>query len=272
MADSRTLSTALALALWALAAQAHDTWFQPLAAAQAAPRIELALGTGNRYPVHETGVGAEFLERQGCQGREGQAAERPMQPVRYTDHALVLQVPAQAARCWAQLVPLDIELAPDKVATYLHEVRASTALRATWRAMQAGGLPWKERYTKHARIDLAVDAASAGQPVPVPMAMDILRQPRAGGGWVFQVLHGGAPLAQQPIELVSDAGTRGIWRLTDAQGRIELPALPAGRWLLRGTWLRVSDDDPTRWDSGFVTLAFEVAAAPPVRLLRSAAR
>ena len=264
--------TAAVLALAASGAQAHDTWFQPLIAAPGAPRVELALGTGNRYPVQETGVGAEYLERQGCQGLDGQAAERPMQPARNIDHALVLRVPLAAARCWAQLVPLDIELEPAKVAEYLQEVQAPPALRAAWRDMQSRGLPWRERYTKHARIDLVPDAAAGAPAVQVPMAMDIVRLAGEGGGLVFQVLHGGAPLAQQAMELISEAGTRGIWRRTDAHGRIEFPALPAGRWLLRGTLLRLADEDPTRWDSGFVTLAFEVAVTPPARALRSAAR
>ena len=277
---SRNLFTAFALALCGCSAWAHDTWFQPMALAADAVPLELALGTGNRYPVQETGVGAEYLARQGCQGRDEGAAIQPMRATRNVDHALVLQVPRQAARCWAQLVPLDIELAPAKVAIYLQEVQASPELRDAWRSLQARGLPWKERYTKHARIDLGVDAVPPALaialpttlPTAVPMATDILRLPRAGGGFSFQVLRNGEPLAQQAMELISEAGTHGIWRRTDAQGRIELPALPAGRWLLRGTALRLSDEDPTRWDSGFVTLAFEVPASAAAVPLRSAAR
>ena len=63
------------------------------------------------------------------------------------------------------------------------------------------------------------------------------------------------------VLLISESATQGIWRRTDAQGRLAWPASPEGRWLLRGTQLRPSVDDPTRWDSGFVTLAFEVLAA-----------
>ena len=269
----RKIFIVAALTLVALGAQAHDTWFQPLIGssdgrtAAGAPRIELALGTGNRYPVQETGVGAEYLERQGCQGSGDQAAARPMQPARNIEHALVLRPPPEAARCWAQLVPLDIELDAAKVAVYLQEVQASPALRAFWREMQARGLPWRERYTKHARIDLDPEVTAGAQDLGlrVPMAMDIVRQPRQGAGFGFQVLQGGAPLAQQAMELVSEAGTRGIWRRSDGQGLVEFPPLPAGRWLLRGTWLRLADEDPTRWDSGFVTLAFEVAAGPLMR-------
>lgn len=261
-----------------LSAQAHDTWFRPLAPSLApvavgpavgptnGQAVDLALGTGNRYPVQETGVGAEYLERQGCRAAGADAVERRMEPVRNDDHALVLRAPPQSAHCWAQLAPLDIELSAALVAVYLHEVQAPANVRAAWQQMQARGVPWRERYTKHARVDLLpASARAAAAPAPsnvrLPMAMDIVRQAGAAGGWSFQVLRNGQPLAQQAMELIGESGTLGIWRRTDGEGRITLPALPAGRWLMRGTWLRLADDDRTRWDSGFVTLAFEVPTA-----------
>jgi hypothetical protein len=239
------------LAVAAGPAPAHDTWFE-----RTGPG-ELALGTGNRYPVHETAVGAEYLVAQGCRTASGAGSERTMQPMRLVDSALVLRARPQAAACWAQLVPLDIELDATHVATYLHEVQATPAVRAAWRALQARGLPWRERYVKHARIELGADA---GATQPAPLLMDVVREPLAGGGWSFQLLRGGQPLANQPLELISHQAQRGIWRQTNAQGRIQVPALGAGRWLLRGTHLRLSEADPTRWDSDFVTLAFEVPA------------
>jgi hypothetical protein len=250
------------LALASAAAQAHDTWFE------AGPPGQLALGTGNRYPVHETAVAPEYLEAQGCRSAAGAGSEKGLQPTRLVDTALLLRTPPRAAACWAQLVPLDIELDAAHVATYLHEVQAQPAVRSAWRALQARGLPWKERYAKHARIELA---PAAGPSQPVPLAMDVLREPLPGGGWSFQVLRRGLPLAGQPMELIKHQAQRGVWRMTDAQGRIQLPALGAGRWLLRGTHLQLSEEDPTRWDSDFVTLAFELPAAPGAAAASSAA-
>ena len=43
--------------------------------------------------------------------------------------------------------------------------------------------------------------------------------------------------------------------LIDSQTRLPL----AGRWVLRGTDLRLSSERPDTWDSRFVTLAFDVA-------------
>ncbi|MFM9900991.1 MAG: hypothetical protein ACKVOT_08245 [Polaromonas sp.] len=255
--QARRTFTVCTLSLAALVANAHDTWFEAPKASNA--RLELRLGTGNRYPVHQTGIGAEYLERQGCRGPQSTDPEQHMAPARNDEHALVLRLPRRAVTCWAQLVPLDIELTPEMVAVYLREVQAPAEVRGQWSKMQAQGLPWKERYIKHARIDERV--ATGHSPGPAPMAMDIVRSAATTLGWQFQVLKDGAPLVGQAMELISESATHGLWRLTDAQGRVAWPSLPTGRWLLRGTHLRPSDEDPTRWDSGFVTLAFEV---PPV--------
>lgn len=261
------------LTVGAAAAQAHDTWFRALSPEAGAP--VLALGTGNRFPVQESGVGAEYLERQGCRSQSagdgaGPAMSQPlMSALRNDAHALILRGAAQARSCWAQLVPLEVELPADKVVLYLREVQADAALRAVWADMQRRGLPWKERYTKHARIDFG---ASAGE--PVPMAMDIVREKPANGLFGFRVLRDGQPLPGLAVEWVSASASIGIWRRTDAEGRVSVPALPPGRWVLRAIDLRLSAAEPDHWESRFVTLAFEVppssaalapaaAAAPP---------
>jgi hypothetical protein len=247
----RSIAVACLLACAVAPVFAHDTWFQPLPAAPGA-RL-LALGTGNRYPVQETGVGEQFLARQGCRD-EGRTAA--MQALRNDSHALVLKAGPAAQSCWAQLVPLEIELPASKVAVYLREIQASAEVRRAWARLQEQGLPWKETYTKHARIDFAPASGT-----PSPMAMDIVWEPAADGSLSFRVMRDGAPLAGLAMELQSDAATLGIWRRSDADGRIRIQALPAGHWVLRGTDLRPAANDARRWDSRFVTLAFEVPAA-----------
>ena len=259
-------SIVLAGLLWgAVAAQAHDTWFHALPPVAGAP--VLALGTGNRFPVQESGVGAEFLARQGCslKGSDGQASKPLMRPVHNIANALVLRAPPLAQSCWAQLVPLEIELPADKVVIYLREVQADAALRMVWADMQRRGVPWKERYTKHARIDFTAIGAE-----PAPMAMDIVREAAAGGSFSFRVLRDAQPLPGLAMEWVSEAATLGIWRRTDAEGRVSVPALPPGRWVLRATDLRLSTTEPDRWESRFVTLAFEVPRAPAARVAAAA--
>jgi hypothetical protein len=68
----------------------------------------------------------------------------------------------------------------------------------------------------------------------------------------------GQPLPDLSVELRGDRIALGIWRKTDAEGRVRFPAPLAGRWVLRGTELRVSERDPDTWESRFVTLAFEI--------------
>jgi hypothetical protein len=256
---------ALAAAAAAAPARAHDTWFE--ARPSVGGELRLALGTGNRFPVRETGIDVKYVSTAGCLGeRSGRIALR-----RVADEAAALLLaparrPAdgEALRCWTQLEPFDLELKPELIEVYFKEIGAGDELRRTWDAMRARGLPWRERYTKHARIDIGGSGGSGGSRT-VPMGMDIVRQsaepPRAGTTLEFQVLRDGAPLAGLPLELRSERASIGVWRRTDAEGRIRVAVPAAGRWLLRGTDLRAAPDGAS-WVSGFVTLAFDVAPQP----------
>jgi hypothetical protein len=135
-----------------------------------------------------------------------------------------------------------------------------------WASVKARGLPWHERYVKHARIEL--DAAVAAQ--PSAMDFDVLldshgQAPQVGRPLSQQVLRDSQALPGFNVELRSERTRFGIWRRTDAQGRVEFaPPLP-GRWILRGVDLRLSSECPDSFDSRFVTLAFQVrprTAAP----------
>jgi hypothetical protein len=246
----------------ALPARAHDTWFAPLQA-DAPGSVALALGTGNQFPVHESGIGMQYLLYSGCRHEPGSA---PLALQRTADAPTALNVRVRAERglplsCWAQTAAFEVELSDDKIALYLKEIQAPPTVREAWAQMRARGVPWKERYTKHARIELNPGASAA---VPVNMAMDVLlespqRTPRPGEPMQFRVLRNGQPLADLPVELRGDRVALGIWRTTDAEGRVRFPAPLPGRWLLRGTDLRPSQREPDTWESRFVTLAFEIA-------------
>ena len=283
---------ALSLVLAAGAAAAHDTWFEPLAAQRstAAGARLLALGTGNQFPLHEVGVGANFLARHGC--RRGDVA-LPLVALRNADAALVLLVPAPRppvpspvpapgpatevqsrpavaapVSCWAQLASAEIDLPPDKIELYLDEAQPPPAVREAWAAMRARGLPWRERYTKNARIELpGADPMAAIATAPSGMDMDVLltapRLPAAVGVELgFQVLRHGQPLPRFAVEFRNDRDGQGQWRRTDDQGRLRFAPALAGRWVLRGIDLRLSQTLPDQWEGQFVTLAFEVGARP----------
>ena len=244
------------------ASSAHDTWFAPLPGASAAQPL-LALGTGDQFPKQEFAVGAEYLARQGCRGFQD-SRTRPLQVLRTEPTALVVR-PAQpgAATCWAQLKPFEIELPPDKVAIYLDEIHAPAAVRSRWVELAALGLPWQERYVKHARIVLTGGASAVSSPPAFDMDLDAQLDTssgplRVGQPMNFQVLSAGQALAGLAVELRNERSRVGLWQQTDAEGRVSLPAPLPGRWVLRGTELKASPTQAGRWDSRFLTLAFDV--------------
>lgn len=258
------------------AAQAHDTWFATTLGARAG-ELQFALGTGDVFPKQEFTVAPQLIERQGC--RHGERPPLPMKVQRQTDTALLLQARTAATAqrgqsgaitCWAQLQPLDIQIEPPLVQVYLDEISAPAALREAWREMQSRGVAWKERYSKHARMEVLDRRLGGGDTPaakPVPMAMDIvlesgLERLHAGDQIRFQVLRDGQPLPGFAIELRTERTTLGFRARTDAQGRAALRVPLPGAWLLRGTDLRLSSTVADAWESRFVTLAFDVAPRP----------
>jgi hypothetical protein len=217
----------------------------------------LALGTGNQFPRQEVPVGAASLVGSGCRDSSGRSTA--LRVLRETATALRLQAPgADTLTCWGQQTAFDVVLPADKVALYLREINPPAWVRGEWARLQAAGLPWTERYAKHARIELR---GAGGQAQAVPMAMDVLldeRAPRVGQSLSFQVLRDGQPLADQAVELRGEMSPLGIWRRTDAEGRARVDLPLPGRWVLRGTDLRRSEHVPDQFESRFFNLAFEV--------------
>lgn len=258
-----------ALALPPGTAAAHDSWFAPLPRTDRGEAV-FAFGTGNQFPQQEITIPLFQLRSHGCQG-EGQRVA-PMRWVADRPSALVLRsarpVPATAAlSCWAQLHPIGIEIDDATVEVYLKEVNALPAVRERWAALRARGVRWQETYTKVARVEMNAlePAASAGTALPeaVPgLALDLrIESPtplRAGDTLRVQLLRDGQPLAGLPLEMRSELSPLGIWRQTDAEGRISLTVPLAARWLLRGVDLRPADGRADAWDSRFISLAFEV--------------
>lgn len=247
---------ALALVCAAAPSAAHDTWFEPQ------PGGGLALSTGNRFPLSDLAVDDQYFVKSGCVSADGKA--RALEKVRFTDKATLLRskdrVGAEPLTCFMQLQPFDIDLPPDKIEIYFKEVRPSDALLAAWADLKARGLPFREHYTKSARIDTGADASAQ----PIGTAMDALRvSPRGalsvGSEAVFQVLRDGKPLPDFPVELINERSPIGLWHRTDAEGRISAKLPLPGRWMLRGVDLHLAASDATRWESWFITYTFEVA-------------
>lgn len=254
---------ALAAGLIAAApAAAHDTWFQPEGRDAAGART-LALGTGNQFPLQETPIGAEYLVASGC--RAGGGDWLPLEPLRIGERALLLRTPpaGEGLSCWAQSQAFEITLAPALVEVYLKEIAAPPSVREAWADMRSRGIAWTERYAKHARIELP--GAQAHAAADSGMAMDArplgeVAAWQVGDSVAFEVLRDGQPLPGLAVEFRHERAPVGVWRRTDALGRVDLRLPLPGRWVLRGTELRAVPDSPGHWESRFVTLAFEVAA------------
>lgn len=276
----RASSAALLLVLLTGLASAHDTWFEAKTQKRSG-RIVMALGTGNQFPVLEFPLALAALHSSGCrQGAQTMALKGMTATPKFTlmqteakaqNGISGISGPAEAISCWAQSVPFDIEIPADKVSLYFDEINPPQATRDRWAALQARGLPWLERYVKHARIEfsnpvlLAEPTPAQAPATPSGMGMDLLIQSglqplRSGDALVFQVLRDAAPLADFAVELrgVTTQAGQERWLRTDAQGMVRTTAPAAGRWLLRGTDLRASAENPDQWDSRFITLAFDV--------------
>ena len=98
------------------------------------------------------------------------------------------------------------------------------------------------------------EASEGGSADRYPVVFGIILGTGVGGGIVID----GRPLAGLPVQLRSELSPLGIWRTTDAEGRLETVLPVAGRWILRGTDVRPAADGSDRWGSRFLTLAFEV--------------
>ncbi len=261
----------LAAALLTLAgtAGAHDSWFAPLPPTDRGEAV-FAFGTGNQFPQQDIAIPLQQLRTTGCRS-EG-LRPTAMRWVADLPTAVVLRSgrpipPTAAFTCWAQLKSIEIEIDDATVEIYLKEVNALPAVRERWAELRARGVRWQETYTKHARVEVTDASAAPANGGADSTAIDGLGmdiriespQPlRAGDTLRAQLLRDGQPLAGLPVELRSDLSPIGFWRQTDAEGRLQLTVPLAARWLLRAVDLRPMPGQPDRWDSRFVTLAFEV--------------
>lgn len=253
----------------------HDTW---LSSRPANGRGEwlLALGTGQQFPLQQTPVAPGLVRKSGCQRDD--LRELALRPHSMKESALWMRVrtqgsPASALSCHVRLMPIELVIdSEETVQAYLNEIQAPAQLRQHWQALRAQGVRWRETYEKHARIEIATRSAPSTGTAPLRalpvqgLGMDArIVSPngplRAGEVFAAQVLRDGLPLAGQAVQFVSDSSPLGLWRTTDAQGMVALQLPLAGQWLLRGTDLRVARDDAQRWESRFLTLAFEVLPA-----------
>jgi hypothetical protein len=267
MRPARIAAFAAALCLGA-AVYAHDSWLSPARETASAGSLSLELTTGTRFPRPEFSQTSESVAQAHC--RDGAGAVSALTPGTQQAQWLEMHAPSPSPTlplaCWLELRPASIELAAPIVQVYFNEIHAAPAARQAWSDMQARKVPWRESYRKFARIELAQSSpvskeqlAQARRPVGLALEIVVLGDDTIAPAvpLAFQVLRDGAPLAGFEVELVSERSPLGIWRRTDANGIVRHQLPFGGRWLLRGTDLRLSVAQADSWDSRFVTLAID---------------
>ena len=94
-----SLRAAIGIALAALAgsAWAHDTWFAPVAATKPG-EIQLMLGTGNQYPIQESALAFEHVEKTGCRAADGKAVTMASVSARRAERSCMVRKPGLSFR------------------------------------------------------------------------------------------------------------------------------------------------------------------------------
>jgi uncharacterized GH25 family protein len=247
-------------------ASAHDTWLIP-DQFNVAPKamVTLDMTSGMEFPKLDVGPKPERVEGAKCRlaGKTFDITNKSAAPNSLQFKAELAEV--GVATFWVNLPPRAIELKPNQVKEYLDEVDAPEALRKQWAEMKEQR--WRESYTKHPKT-----FARVGQPQsdrawaePVGMFLEIVPEKdpmalKAGDDFPVRILKDGKPFADFSLNAVSAGEAKGETRKTDSEGRVTFQVSREGRWLLRGTDIRKSNQPNTDWESDFTTLTLEVKA------------
>jgi hypothetical protein len=189
--------------------------------------------------------------------------EITLPPPRRQAHALVFAAPKASGLFAVQLAPKALELSEDKVVEYLDEIHASAALRQTWQQAPAPRR-WREQYRKHSKTLSAAGGDAArlyGQVLGLGMEVVLETNPATlapGAPLHIRLLQQGVAKASLPVALVGEGGAETAVATTDAEGRALLVVPKPGRWLIRATDLRPSQQPGLDWESDFATLTFRV--------------
>jgi uncharacterized GH25 family protein len=260
-----TIHAALMFAIsLATSVLAHDTWLIP-DQFNLAPKsiVTLDMTSGMEFPKLDVGPKPERVESANCR-----LAGKTFDITNKTAAPNSLQFKTEladtgVATFWVKLPPRSIELKPAEVKEYLDEVDAPEALRKQWAEMREQR--WRESYTKHPKTFARVGDPSSDRSwaEPAGMFLEIVPEKdptglKSGDDFPVRVLKEGKPFGGFSLNAVSAGDKKGETRKTDADGRVMFRVGTAGRWLLRGTDIRKSNQPGTDWESDFTTLTLEV--------------
>ncbi len=244
-------------------ALAHDTWLIP-DQFNLAPKstVTLDMTSGMEFPKLDSGPKPERVQSATCRlaGKTFEITNKAAAPNSLQFKA---ELPdAGVATFWVKLPPRSIELKPEEVKEYLDEVDAPEALRKQWAEMKEQR--WRESYTKHQKTFARVGdpTSDLSWAVPVGTFLEIVPEKdpttlKAGDDFPVRVVKDGKPFGGFSLNAVNAGQPKGETRKTDSDGQVIFRLDAAGRWLLRGTDIRKSNQPDTDWESDFVTLTVE---------------
>lgn len=245
-------------------ARAHDTWLIP-DQFNVAPKstVTLDMTSGMEFPKLDVAPKPERVESAKCRlaGKTFDITNKLAAPNSLQFKAELADV--GVATFWVKLPPRSIELKPDQVKEYLDEVDAPEALRKQWAEMKEQR--FRESYTKHPKTFARVGGPQSDRSwaEPAGMFLEIVPEKdptalKAADDFPVRVLKDGKPFVGFSLNAVSAGEAKGETRKTDSDGRVMFRVGKEGRWLLRGTDIRKSNQPDTDWESDFATLTLEV--------------
>jgi len=244
--------------------QAHDTWLIPDKFIVAPNSIiTLDMTSGMEFPKLDAAPKPDRVQSAKCRlaGKTFDITNKLAAPNSLQFRSELADV--GIATFWVKLPSRSLELKPDQVKEYLDEVDAPEALRQQWAEMKPRR--WRESYTKHpktfARVGEPPSDRSWAEPVGMFLEIVPEKDPtalKAGDDFPVRVLKDGKPFAEFSLNAISTGEPKGDTRKTDKVGRVTFRLGREGRWLLRGTDIRKSNQPDTDWESDFATLTLEV--------------
>jgi uncharacterized GH25 family protein len=264
------------LVLHSSAALAHDTWLLPRAffLVQGKDRIVLDLTSGMAFPTLDHAIRPERVKQSAMQ-----SGGKTLALVNLSPEAKSLVISGASAAsgigtCFVELHPKSLVLKPASIMEYLKEIGASDSLKAFWRKASKT-MPWRETYTKHAKTFVAfgTDEAQARTQAlrdsswaqPVGLTLELVPEDNPfsrvrGDTITVRLLKNGRPLAGCSVGAVCERRSApATMKRTDAQGRVSFVLKASGRWLIRCTELRPSQQPDMDFESDFTTATFFVA-------------
>lgn len=244
---------------------AHDLYLLPERFyVKPGDKVLLSIHNGDSFPDSEDPVDPARLIHPRLVTATGTLPLSGFQILDKSTHTLA-EMPGPGSVWFAvQTAPKYIEMLPDKFEAYLKEEGLDEVVAArhqSGRQLQPG----RERYAKFAKSYLVSGQPDLTFQKPLGLTIEIvpLADPasiRPGGQLPIQVLFENKPLANMQIERATGGNELKILGRTDAQGRLSVPIVRAGRHRLHALLMKPApaSDPQADWMSFWASLTFEV--------------